>query len=797
MLIPNKYNGYSADNRRLYYFGGDDDKTPEKTTQVSDLPEWAKPYAKEALEKGRALTATPYQAYTGTRIAGFSPMQMQAQQSAAGLDAGPQGFAQNVGSYMNPYMQNVVDIQKRELGRQSAMAGQEQAAGAVQRGAFGGSRDALMRAERERNLSQQMGDVQARGSQAAYEQAANQFRQGIGQQQNIIGMQSQLGGQEQALRQQGLTQAYQDFLAEKQAPYSQLGYMSDMIRGLPLGQQTSKSIYEAPGNSLGQVAGLGLSAYNAYNQFTSPTGSAKSAGGGLMESYADGGSVTSYQNIAEIVRTLSDEQLQKAMQNAQARNDVNAMQAIQSEVSLRASEQRGMASAFNQLPQETQDGVVEAAGGGIIAFADGDMVSDPMGTGASEMLDTPYQATGMTGLQKFMSRFQNEPEWKIKEAEAKAMKEAKASQAKPTAPSPKVQPKGQAARSTPAAIAPDVAPAKPAPEKVKTVEKKFAELANAPTPSKAQVKSAVDQLAEKNNLSGEVKDDVIANALKIREEFGKQDKPFIEEMRKFVEQQKPNLEEIRGSSKRQALIDFGARLAEESSKRGRESHGKGIAGLLSAAAASTPTLSAAAAKMQDLEATAKKNFAQLKMDQTKYEFALQKGDMQSATTLAGQIRQGQQQDKTLQFQIAKAQDDAKMEERKLAQTAGYYDTIKARQPENIMSLATQLMKDPAFKGSQNDAITQAAHLLKGGIPADIRAGTASSANLDKALKDISTKYPLLKIMKTTDPEYPSMKAAYDRDVAAAYARHGNAGISGAVPSAGKKPSGVTVTEIGQ
>jgi hypothetical protein len=28
-----------------------------------------------------------------------------------------------------------------------------------------------------------------------------------------------------------------------------------------------------------------------------------------------------------------------------------------------------------------------------------------------------------------------------------------------------------------------------------------------------------------------------------------------------------------------------------------------------------------------------------------------------------------------------------------------------------------------------------------------------------------------------------MKAAYDRDVAAAYARHGNAGISGAVPTA--------------
>jgi hypothetical protein len=30
MLIPNKYNGYSADNRRLYYFGGDDEKNARK-----------------------------------------------------------------------------------------------------------------------------------------------------------------------------------------------------------------------------------------------------------------------------------------------------------------------------------------------------------------------------------------------------------------------------------------------------------------------------------------------------------------------------------------------------------------------------------------------------------------------------------------------------------------------------------------------------------------------------------------------------------------------------------------------
>ena len=237
--------------------------TPANTTnvQTADLPDWAKPYAKEALERGRALSNTPYQAYTGDRIAGFSPLQEQAQKSAAGLDAGPEGFSKGISSYMSPYVEQALNPQIREATRASQMATQRQQAGAVGRGAFGGSRDALMRMENERNLGQQLGDIRGRGYQAAYDNAANQFRQGIGQQQNIIGMQSQLGGQEQALRQQGLTQAYSDFQNQQQQPYQQLGFFSDLIRGLPLGQQSTSRVYEAPPSLMGQLGGLGMGAY--------------------------------------------------------------------------------------------------------------------------------------------------------------------------------------------------------------------------------------------------------------------------------------------------------------------------------------------------------------------------------------------------------------------------------------------------------------------------------------------------------------------------------------------------------
>lgn len=79
------------------------------------------------------------------------------------------------GAYMSPYMQQVVDIQKREAARQSDIQRNVSQAQAVGQGAYGGSRQAIVEAERQRNLGQQMGDIQAQGSQAAYQQAQQQF----------------------------------------------------------------------------------------------------------------------------------------------------------------------------------------------------------------------------------------------------------------------------------------------------------------------------------------------------------------------------------------------------------------------------------------------------------------------------------------------------------------------------------------------------------------------------------------------------------------------------------------------
>ena len=80
-----------------------------------------------------------------------------------------------VDQYMSPYMQSVVEQQKRQAQLEFERQGAGRAAQAVQAGAFGGSRQAVQEALAEEALARQMGDIQARGSQAAFEQAAQQF----------------------------------------------------------------------------------------------------------------------------------------------------------------------------------------------------------------------------------------------------------------------------------------------------------------------------------------------------------------------------------------------------------------------------------------------------------------------------------------------------------------------------------------------------------------------------------------------------------------------------------------------
>ena len=274
------------------------------------------------------INANPYMQYMGDRVAQFSPLQQQAYENAGLMQTAPQlqdatalaGMAglgalntqytfkpssftsKDFDAISNPYMQSVVERQQQDATRQAAIAGQAQQAQAARSGAFGGSGDYLMRAQAAGNLARQKGDIQALGLSNAYNQAmqqyntqyqqnaqqqqygaglglqglqtANQAAQNLGNlgntqyQQNmgINQMQNQYGGQQQQQMQNVLNNQYQDYLNYQNYPYKQLGFMSDMLRGLPLTQQ-SGTVYQTPPSMVSQVAGLGGAAITGAKLF--------------------------------------------------------------------------------------------------------------------------------------------------------------------------------------------------------------------------------------------------------------------------------------------------------------------------------------------------------------------------------------------------------------------------------------------------------------------------------------------------------------------------------------------------
>jgi hypothetical protein len=204
-----------------------------------------------------------------------------------------------VNQYMSPYMDTVVARQQADAQRQADIARQTQGAQAARSGAFGGSGDYLMRGQANANLARQKGDIQAKGLQDAYTAAMNQFNaqqgqnqaaqqlnaqqqqfgaglglQGLqtamtgaksladigqtqyGQNMGIMNAQNQYGLQQQQQSQNILNNQYQDFLNYQNYPYKQMGFMSDILRGLPL-TQTASSVYQAPPSVGSQLLGAG------------------------------------------------------------------------------------------------------------------------------------------------------------------------------------------------------------------------------------------------------------------------------------------------------------------------------------------------------------------------------------------------------------------------------------------------------------------------------------------------------------------------------------------------------------
>lgn len=129
--------------------------------------------------------------------------------------SGPQQYVgENVGQYMSPYQQQVVDVQKQEALRDFGKGLSAQNLGAARQGTYGGARNILANTEMQRNLQTQLGSIQATGQQNAFQNAQQQFNTSQAQQQaaNQANLQAALG-----VQQLGTGQNLQAQLANQQA----------------------------------------------------------------------------------------------------------------------------------------------------------------------------------------------------------------------------------------------------------------------------------------------------------------------------------------------------------------------------------------------------------------------------------------------------------------------------------------------------------------------------------------------------------------------------------------------------
>jgi hypothetical protein len=240
----------------------------------------------------------PYQVYGGNRIAEFDPYQTQAQQGIAGLKT-PEEFAQartlmqdpgrfgesEAAFYMSPYQAAVSDVAARKMQEESQRQQMAANLSAAKQGTYGGGRQAVLEGMRGRDLMTGVGDLYAQQRQAAFLNAQEQFERdrqarmtagqglmGIGTGRQTADLQrlgalGESGKERQSQQQLKLDTAYQDFLRQRDYPMEQLGFYSNIVRGLPAPTQSSAITYAPTPSMTNQLAGLGLAGLGAYNAY--------------------------------------------------------------------------------------------------------------------------------------------------------------------------------------------------------------------------------------------------------------------------------------------------------------------------------------------------------------------------------------------------------------------------------------------------------------------------------------------------------------------------------------------------
>ena len=358
--------------------GGGDSQPQESKSYSSDLPEYAQPFYEEVMKQagkeiynidssGKVTGVKGAPVYGGERLEGFNVDQTNVQAGIRGMDARPEfeeaitstdtlmGYgtdaarsgltgagaytpgslatlgrttpgtfdADAAATYMSPYGTNVTDMAKAEARRDADIAASGRAMGSINRGTFGGGREALIEGEANRNLQTQLAKIGYQGDKDAYENAQKQFERdraagmsaeestlkaemdrrargqqgeqfgvglqkdlglaglqyglaGAGQQADIatadqqaqlelLQAQAAAGAEQQAMGQEEKNIAYQRFMEEQDAVKRNLEFQNNILRGTAGALGSTQTQYTPAPSLASQITGMGVAGLGLYN----------------------------------------------------------------------------------------------------------------------------------------------------------------------------------------------------------------------------------------------------------------------------------------------------------------------------------------------------------------------------------------------------------------------------------------------------------------------------------------------------------------------------------------------------
>ena len=252
--------------------GADATDTLNKTGTESSLSNWAGDYVTEGiLEPAAALAKDDYEAFDGPLTAGTSTLQNQAFTGILDLNnpLSGQSVTKEMGTftpdqatldpYMNPYEQNVIDRTSADMRRQSGIDALQDRTAMTSAGAFGGSRDALMRAERSNNLNRGIGDMAGTLRAQGFDTAMTNAR--TGQEMNnkygfdALKAQAEAGGIQRDIAKEGISADFDEYIRQQDYDYKQLQFLHSLLQGMPLTAQSYQ--YQEP-STVDQLTDAGI-----------------------------------------------------------------------------------------------------------------------------------------------------------------------------------------------------------------------------------------------------------------------------------------------------------------------------------------------------------------------------------------------------------------------------------------------------------------------------------------------------------------------------------------------------------